>query len=421
MLDVGDQIKFGVSSRTWCLGTTDAEFCEQREEAKHQEMQRKILEHAQQTENLGVASQAVRQGNRQQMTLDEDDIEQAHTDSGNPVRADWTGSDQAWYRRNPIGSLQIVLDEHGQDYDPEVLGGDPEDDDSDDDEATKRNRKPGQTTVRIALPFIDDHGKPLYGIGQATKQHEAERRACLDALEELDKRSYLSDPRELRQRASKSKKQPLDNSDEDDDEFYDRTRTTKNQHKAQVSEVETFETLTDKHRVVCTEVVEIEQQLKEMLAGEGNSGDAADELDAYMNALTHKEEQQQQKLLEMKLGELKKEMERLITLIKIVAPDHQPQPGPKRKPQPRPEPKVPLTKLVHAPPASSAMPPPAMPAKRPAADIKQKETPKQRKIVAGPTLPPPMAPAKKQDDSVWQAPAGQTGDGKTALNDKFGY
>ncbi|KAJ1939349.1 hypothetical protein EC988_007335, partial [Linderina pennispora] len=312
-LDIGDQIRFGMSTRTWCLGTTDAEFLEQREESRHQEMQKAILERARQTEALGVARTAARQGGHPQMTLGDNNAELLHMGRGNPVSADWAASDRAWYRRNPIDSLQTVLDDNNQEYEPEVID-DNSNGDDDGDDRMKQHRKPGLVTVRVALPFIDEHGKPLFGVGKATKHHEAERRACIDALEELDKRSYLEDPREQRRRAAKSKKKAVgDDDDDDEDEFYDRTLLNKRTHKSKASEVETFESLMEKHRIVCTDIEDAEQQLKEADEEtiESTANDAMDELDAYMNSLTRKEQESTRKSLEQRLGEMRKEVERL--------------------------------------------------------------------------------------------------------------
>ncbi|KAJ2504970.1 hypothetical protein IWW47_002271, partial [Coemansia sp. RSA 2052] len=138
--------------------------------------------------------------------------------------------------------LRSMLHESGHEYNPEHPADELSKDDDDEDNALSihKRQRGRQITVRIELPFSDEHGNILFGTAQATRQVDAERLACLDALEELDKRGYLNTDSSYYSKADTS---PQDKEEEEEeDDFYDQTKS-KATTRSSDNGVETFDTL----------------------------------------------------------------------------------------------------------------------------------------------------------------------------------
>ncbi|KAJ2493786.1 hypothetical protein IWW37_000172 [Coemansia sp. RSA 2050] len=331
-LRIGDQIRFGASSRIWILGSPDPL-----------------------------------------------DTPNADSDTREHKAA------RSMEYGDPVKYLKSVLRDLGHEYCPEQSASDQEEDT---DHSSGR-----QVTVRIGLPLADESGNTIYGIAQASRLADAERLACIDALEGLDQHGYLD---------AQNKHQPHnddDNDDNGDDDFYDQTKPTPQ------SDVETFDTLTDKLHKTNEVIVRMQGELDSLLRPNGGSEEVpGDELDAFMSALAQKERLDAQKKLTKKLEALTAQRSRLDALLKIVAPDHiDPLPIP-----PRPAPKSTAT-VTPIPAAQKG-------AKRQVALSPPCEDPSQTAL--------PVAKHAKTSidtDIAWQPPANQSGDGRTSLNDKYGY
>ncbi|KAJ1986413.1 hypothetical protein GGI25_005760 [Coemansia spiralis] len=383
-LDIGDQIRFGMSTRIWVFCTDDEDVSAKRDSDLDQK--------APDTSNK-LAEATFRQHKK-------------------------TNSAPA-YARNPVKHLSSLLEENDYAYDPEF---------SMDDTGNASDEEPSHSggasvhkgekkciyAARIALPFSDSNGNPLYGAARAAKRQDAERLACLDALQALDKLGYLSanDPEHARISSDIYNKDDSDKGGNDDDEndmYYDRTIKSSDERDTQ-NAPETFDTLVDKLARVNADISKNKQKLDSLLATSSiksaTNDEDIDELDAYMNTLAQEEYIKDQKQLSSRLDELRKHKDRLEALIKLVAPDEisssaifEKQSDQKKEPQ--------------AEKTESVLPP---------------EIPTQkRRLVYGPTredlsrnIAFKFAKLDNKDEE-WQPPADQSGDGRTSLNEKYGY
>ncbi|KAJ1870871.1 hypothetical protein LPJ57_005284 [Coemansia sp. RSA 486] len=310
-------------------------------------------------------------------------------------------------------------------YEPEIQTKDDEDIDS---EFTERKQtKSRDIKVRIALPVDGIGAKPLYGIGQSLKKKEAERLACLDALEELDKNGYLN-LEEDRKQSRRAKKQAMKHKSDDEfeDQFFDRTKPT-NKRKLE-DKPETFETLSIKLEATKQDIEQIQSHFDKLQADAAtaesnadNAQDDGDELDAYMNALEKGEQASTKKQMVGRLAELEKEKTRLLALIKLVAPEeavvirecshHETQ-----------------TKRVESQETAPGQPEPKRQRKSHGPTLQQivtsqKEIKEESQNQDRNQKSEQDRPSIQQSSETleWQPPAGQTGDGRTSLNDKLGY
>ncbi|KAJ2330579.1 hypothetical protein GGI00_003641, partial [Coemansia sp. RSA 2681] len=250
---------------------------------------------------------------------------------------------------------------------------------------------------------------------------DAERLACLDALEELDRRGYLNTDSS---HYSKSDTSPQDKEeDEEEDDFYDQTKS-KASTRGSDNGVETFDTLSRKLLHVREDIDRVQQELAALSTASAvlpSAADEDDELDAYMHTLARGETADSQRRLSAELEDLVAQKARLDTLLKIVAPDHsEASPAPDH---PRDKPPAPVSTPTIVPAVSA-----------------DKTQSAKRRIVHGPSRESAsnsLRSAKQAktgdahiensniiDDSAnvsWQPPVNQSGDGRTSLNDKYGY
>ncbi|KAJ1901998.1 hypothetical protein GGI13_001718 [Coemansia sp. RSA 455] len=337
-LKIGDQIRFGASSRIWILSSTDP------------------LESP--TENVG--------------TRDHEAIKIAK------------------YQGDPVKHLKAVLREIHHEYCPERPAKDTNDHDT------------HQISVRIGLPLADDSGNTIYGTGQASSQSEAEKLACVHALEELDKHGYLD--------IQKSHK-PLD-----DDDFYDQTKPTPQ------NDVETFDTLSHKLRLANEDIDRVQGELDALLQSneeeeKDDDDDDDDELDAYMNTLARGEKADSKKKLAVELERLVVHRTRLDALLKIVAPDTIDAAPSPLKPASASAASVSTAPVGAATVATVATKPTTQSAKRRVVHSLPREDASENAPLAK------HAKTSIDNDTTvsWQPPSNQSGDGRTSLNDKYGY
>ncbi|KAJ2227430.1 hypothetical protein H4R99_008099 [Coemansia sp. RSA 1722] len=416
-IQIGDQIRFGVSSRIWVMDTSDDQLIDAQEaERQVQDADTTGSDTRQTQAKVSTGGAEIRLA-----SWADDDIDEA----GSTENTQWKRNPDAAYRRDPIKYLREFLTEMDHLYEPEIQTKDDEDIDS---EFTERKQtKSRDIKVRIALPVDGIGAKPLYGIGQSLKKKEAERLACLDALEELDKNGYLN-LEEDRKQSRRAKKQAMKHKSDDEfeDQFFDRTKPT-NKRKLE-DKPETFETLSIKLEATKQDIEQIQSHFDKLQADAAtaesnadNAQDDGDELDAYMNALEKGEQASTKKQMVGRLAELEKEKTRLLALIKLVAPEeavvirecshHETQ-----------------TKRVESQETAPGQPEPKRQRKSHGPTLQQivtsqKEIKEESQNQDRNQKSEQDRPSIQQSSETleWQPPAGQTGDGRTSLNDKLGY
>ncbi|KAJ2747938.1 hypothetical protein GGI20_000025 [Coemansia sp. BCRC 34301] len=307
-----------------------------------------------------------------------------------------------------------MLSESGHKYSPERPADDrgKDDDDEDNVQSVQKRQRGRQITVRIELPFADEHGDTLFGTAQSTNQADAERLACLDALEELDKRGYLNTDSGHREDDICLQEK------EEDDDFYDQTKPKSSARNSE-NGVETFETLSRKVQQVCEEIGRVNRELAALSSASElipNATDEEDELDAYMNTLARGETADSQRRLLAELEDLVAQKTRLDALLRIVEPDRSDASS------------VPSHPSASAHAITPAITPAITLAITPAGST---QSTKRRMVHRPPREEAsnnvkPSKHAKTDIDSddaniSWQPPANQSGDGRTSLNEKLGY
>ncbi|XP_068089544.1 kanadaptin [Hyperolius riggenbachi] len=194
-------------------------------------------------------------------------------------------------------------------------------------------RGPGSWLCRIKLPADDSSGKQLVAeISHSGKKKEAGNVCALEACRMLDMRGLLRQEAVSRKRKSKNWEDE-DFYDSDDDTFLDRTgvvekkRLNRMKKAGKIEEKpETFESLSAKLESVEKEIVEIAAQLRTSQTGEAQAS-SQDSLDAFMTEIKAGSslDSVSRKKLHLRNLELKKEQQRLRSLIKIVQPTKLPE------------------------------------------------------------------------------------------------
>ncbi|KAJ2355051.1 hypothetical protein GGF43_002914 [Coemansia sp. RSA 2618] len=313
----------------------------------------------------------------------------------------------------------------------------------------------GLVSVDIAVELHDEDGNKLTGSAKAPTKDEAERLAALDLLAQLDGAGYLSQSKNRRNVAH-----PDDADNSDDDEYYDRTKSTDRESKhLELRQVETLESLTQKIHLVDTDIAAAKKQLLQMPELAENDDGELDELDMYINNINRDEQQQSRMRIAEQLERLETHRCKLLSLIKIVAPESsllkEQGAADELSETESAEPSLSKVAVLDEPVAKAKSteatstedkPMDAKTAKENSAEAKTtednssnaksaelSESPKEkRKRVYGPTREDIEhhsstkqakvdASVSGDGDATWQPPAGQTGDGWTSLNDKYGY
>ncbi|KAJ1679444.1 hypothetical protein EV182_002043 [Spiromyces aspiralis] len=427
-LEVGDQVRFGASTRLWIFQTSDNEYLEEKEHEKDRQLQEYISRKARPGDATGPreSRQALESGCASvQLKHPHQEVtwgfgEDATENAGILGRVDmdidngWQPRENAFYRKNPDRGYDATFE-----YDEEHI------------------MRVGRVFVaRIQVPLVDSAGAPLHGVGRGPK-----------------KRCGLFQATHQAQSAKRKGVSGYYDSDDEEDSYYDRSnagKASKAQKKAKPV-TETYESLIEKLALIEKKMAELEAKIGDVgRTGAPSTGDDEDdELDAYMNSLRDKETALKERQLKSELLTTQKEKERLEKLIRIAAPQGavmEPK-GPTKvtemeskegaaKLMPQISPRLPrqqgstvvvrdgsagevLLSEGHAPTIAA----------EPTKDVQTK--PAGRRRMQGPTLPQSMEDLKpKAEDKMleeydadesWVPPSEQTGDGRTSLNDKLGY
>ncbi|TMW55620.1 hypothetical protein Poli38472_010502 [Pythium oligandrum] len=253
--------------------------------------------------------------------------------------------------------------------------------------------------------------------------------------------------------------------DSDEDDFYDRTKANQRKqqerlqvpgHQSGVAPVKASAPQTLTAESIQKTISELKKELAAVVQecaraasseqGESKTEDEVDALDAFMQATTQQLQQSERVSLETKRKELEAQLKQQEQLLAIAMPALAAVPTPtptvmeKVASPPRQEATTPVQKesmepldaektRERAPPVPERtqekvvkkdLAPVTAPADEP--------QPKKRRVM-GPTLPPPPSSGSYRStdgeleggERVWVPPSNQTGDGRTALNDKYGY
>ncbi|KAK9507944.1 hypothetical protein O3M35_007700 [Rhynocoris fuscipes] len=326
----------------------------------------------------------------------------------------------------------------------------------------------GLFVTKVILPIDDGDGREIIIEMTGRSKKESQVQCSLEACRVIDKMGLLRPAKREAKKQQKRNWEENDYYDSDEDSFLDRTgdldkKREKRMRKAGKIQdtVETYDSLMEKHKVILENLAEAERKLNQ-LSEEMNvptveeSGEDLDELDAYMMTLKQKKPKKiDVKIAKDEVNRLQKEEANLRKLINIAKPANMPE--------------LILKKNVIPPVSDSTISSnPEKPKKlekesiRKDKNIEEKNegeqkiieenskdsTSKNKSRVIGPTLPPNVKltsvksktnektkkklsnkekeePDLMEDDvysnCVWKPPPGQTGDGRTALNDKLGY
>ncbi|XP_065225070.1 kanadaptin [Planococcus citri] len=320
----------------------------------------------------------------------------------------------------------------------------------------------GKFHCSIELPIENSNGTEMVAeVTVSGKKKEAVHQCALEACRMLDRAGLL------KQSNQESRKKKLKNWEEDDyydsdeDSFFDRTGDLEVKRKQRMNQVhktqpatDTYETLMEKHKNVLQEIENVEKKLQ-IMDSLKRSNDSEDALESYMSTINSgnvdKLEMRRYKNI---LINLKKDEDRLRKLINFVKPLQLPEPVPlpeyKPMPQPQPQPNDGENSTTEVEPAEKSEPE-SLPQSQPS----KKEIPKQ--IDEEKTQEERPAPKKKPEEFIspaqlkrkllesskpsqpkkqtkfvnklqedfnnieWAPPTNQTGDGRTSLNDKYGY
>ncbi|ORZ36803.1 hypothetical protein BCR44DRAFT_36345 [Catenaria anguillulae PL171] len=454
---VGDMLRFGSSSRMFIVhGPPDQErLIEDHEPASAlSDHGDPIDQNQEQHASWGIIDRASSPSSSYTARhhLDQEP-DQAQVDLPIPPSAPWA--------KDPRKSLADWLDARGLPLDFEyandstLLSGD-------DHSSSRKHSNHQLIFARIQVPLDADDptlaNTQLVGQGSATRKRDAERLAMLQVLAQLDAMGLLA-TRAGESAASARVRKLLSDADrtsDGEDEFFDRSGASRHPganhtHANKKAVVETFESLNAKMAELQAKREGVQLELDEMRAqlGAGSAGDAeVDELDAYMQGLDQAQMREAVKVKEQELGEVDKDLERVKQLVEIARPSSGSSVAAALSPIAVPKlsaaaPKSPAKKRAITDDEQSSKPPSPKRTRTVQPDL----TAKPASVVAqrGPARPPaavaPRSLARdmgmdveaevesddeeqmtRQEKSVeWMPPQGQTGDGRTALNDKLGY
>uniref|UniRef100_A0A146LJF3 Kanadaptin n=1 Tax=Lygus hesperus TaxID=30085 RepID=A0A146LJF3_LYGHE len=439
-IKVGHMIKVGCSSRFFILQGPEDDveeesnltFTELKQKREQELRERKLKEEREKEEEEMEKL-------RQEKLLEEKGIswgisEDADEETDLSVNPYAVVTNEELYIDDPKKALRLWFEREGEELNYEI-----------------EKAEKGMFVCKVVLPVDGEDGCDVTIENSGRNKRDAQVQCALDACRALDKLGVFRPTKRESKKAKKRNWEENDYYDSDEDSFFDRTgdlerKRKKRMEKAgKISEsVETYESLKAKYSIVIEDLEKAERAhakilLKVSRAQKDDSEDV-DELDAFMANLKKAVPSKAEiKAAENEVEKLKLEEVRLRQLVNIAKPATLPDLRP-------PAPSI----------APTSIPPSVMeresdsPASSGSNQTEQtNET--QPKAVIGPKPPIPettqflqpkpvttdfikAAKPQKQkkskpqkvveddfEDLVWRPPKGQTGDGRTSLNDKLGY
>uniref|UniRef100_A0A673I2H4 Kanadaptin-like n=1 Tax=Sinocyclocheilus rhinocerous TaxID=307959 RepID=A0A673I2H4_9TELE len=469
-LRVGHVLKFGGSTRLFILqgpefdeeAESDLTVTELRERARKQreELEKRMMGDGsdEEEEKEDSEASASRRSSSEEIGCswgmeampEEDENEE------NPFATEFQEDQEAAYLKDPKKALQGFYDREGEELEFEY-----------------EEKGHGSWLCRIKLPVDDAMGRQLVAeVTHTGKKKEAAVQCCLEACRILEARGLLRQEAVSRKRKKKNWEDE-DFYDSDDDTFLDRTgavekkRTERMKKAGKIQErPDTYESLLAKLAEVEKELADAEKRLSS--SGRGvSSSSTEDPLDAFMSAVRSEAalDGVERKKLHLHVAELKKEGQRLRKLADLAKPTQLPSLQASSQDTEKPKKlSLPLfgamkggskfklktgtigtlpPKRTNLPPElfnMKEMPPGGEEEKEEEEEEEEEKNKKTEDAVTDGDMEvvqsvettssehssPPVTMSKQypEDDPdycVWVPPSGQTGDGRTHLNDKYGY
>ncbi|CAI2174642.1 15706_t:CDS:10 [Funneliformis geosporum] len=382
-LRVGDQLKFGESTRTYILLGPEEPQPELPEPKRISKPLSKSIEES--GVNWGFAEDAEDEG---EMNV-------------SAAKESWKRDEDAYYYKDPKKALRNWLENRGYDLDFE-----------------NEQEGPGHSrtfTARIRLPDVEDAYGPVYGTGSGSKRKDAEKQASIDACEKLDMLGLLRASQDEASARKKRIRDLLGDNDEDDDNDTERAKLRKIQ---QPQKVETYESLTKQREELAIKIEETRNKISFAKEFEKLSPAVAaeDDLDTYMDSINNDlKDQRLAKLIEITkpldimqsnsiiLSSSKSDVANNNAAVSAIATN---------------------TSLITEPnikinvekKQQDTLIPSSNKFKVPISTINFEQQYEENQENAK-----ELNEIEIEEATVWEPPKGQTGDGRTALNDKYGY
>uniref|UniRef100_A0A3Q0RWN5 Solute carrier family 4 member 1 adaptor protein n=1 Tax=Amphilophus citrinellus TaxID=61819 RepID=A0A3Q0RWN5_AMPCI len=379
----------------------------------------------------------------------------------NPFSTEFHEDQEAAYLKDPKKALQGFYDREGEELEFEY-----------------EDKSHGTWLCRIKLPVDDAMGRQLVAeVTHQGKKKEAAIQCCLEACRMLEARGLLRQEAVSRKRKKKNWEED-DYYDSDDDTFLDRTGTVERKRQERMKKAGKIEERPETYDSLVAKLAEVEKELAETQKKLSSSASSAeDSLEAFMTAV--KSEVAMDAVVRRKLhvhvADLRRDAQRLRKLVELTRPAQMPSLLPSSSSETQKSKKtLPLfgamkggSKFKLKTGTIGKLPPkrPNLPAElfnmkelppggeeeeeeeeeaaeknmdndelygegiaESSASISKDTSPSgnQTDQLKDSNKPPPVQlstqyPEDDPDYSVWVPPAGQTGDGRTHLNDKYGY
>uniref|UniRef100_A0A8C2Q761 Solute carrier family 4 member 1 adaptor protein n=1 Tax=Cyprinus carpio TaxID=7962 RepID=A0A8C2Q761_CYPCA len=466
-LRVGHVLKFGGSTRLFILqgpefdeeAESELTVTELRERARKQreELEKRMMgdgsdeEEEKEDSEVSATARSSSEDTGCSWGMEDDENEE------NPFATEFQEDQEAAYLKDPKKALQGFYDREGEELEFEY-----------------EEKGQGTWLCRIKLPVDDAMGRQLVAeVTHSGKKKEAAVQCCLEACRILEARGLLRQEAVSRKRKKKNWEDE-DFYDSDDDTFLDRTgavekkRTERMKKAGKIQERPvTYESLLAKLAEVEKELADTEKRLSS--SGKGISSSLTeDPLDAFMSVVRSEMalDGVERKKLHLHVAELKKEGQRLRKLADLAKPTQLPSLQPSSQSTDTENPKklsLPMFGAMKGgskfklktgtigtlPPKRTNLPPELFNMKEMPSvgeEEEEEEDEKSKKTEDAVTDGdmevaqsaemtssehssadrPPVTMSKQypEDDPdycVWVPPSGQTGDGRTHLNDKYGY
>uniref|UniRef100_A0A8C1ZZ75 Solute carrier family 4 member 1 adaptor protein n=1 Tax=Cyprinus carpio TaxID=7962 RepID=A0A8C1ZZ75_CYPCA len=462
-LRVGHVLKFGGSTRLFILqgpefdeeAESELTVTELRERARKQreELEKRMMgdgsdeEEEKEDSEVSATTRSSSEDTGCSWGMAEEEVPEEDENEENPFATEFQEDQEAAYLKDPKKALQGFYDREGEELEFEY-----------------EEKGQGTWLCRIKLPVDDAMGRQLVAeVTHSGKKKEAAVQCCLEACRILEARGLLRQEAVSRKRKKKNWEDE-DFYDSDDDTFLDRTGAVEKKRTERMKKAGKIQERPVTYESLLAKLAEVEKEL----ADTEKSSLTEDPLDAFMSVVRSETalDGVERKKLHLHVAELKKEGQRLRKLADLAKPTQLPSLQPSSQSTDTENPKklsLPMFGAMKGgskfklktgtigtlPPKRTNLPPELFNMKEMPSvgeEEEEEEDEKSKKTEDAVTDGdmevahsaemtssehssadrPPVTMSKQypEDDPdycVWVPPSGQTGDGRTHLNDKYGY